>query len=96
MGISIQNRYIPTKHVNVSVTCHVPLSINYSLTKSHAVCKSTFCLLRHDITPFLKDVPHIIAYPNICNSASDTETPWKRIQGRSGHFFKKGPFNTQD
>ena len=41
--------------------CHVTLSINYSLTTtSHAVHKSTYCLLRHDIPLFLKGSPQVI------------------------------------
>uniref|UniRef100_A0A667Z024 Uncharacterized protein n=1 Tax=Myripristis murdjan TaxID=586833 RepID=A0A667Z024_9TELE len=52
---------IPQQKMSVSITCHVPLSINYSLTTtSHAVHKSTYCLLRHGIPLFLKGGPQDI------------------------------------
>ena len=53
--------YTTAKNLSVSKTCHVPLSINYSLTMmSHAVHKSSYCLLRHGIPLFLKGDPQVI------------------------------------
>lgn len=53
--------YTTTKNSNVSISRHVPLSINYSLTTtSHAVHKATYCLLRHGIPLFLKGSPKVI------------------------------------
>lgn len=50
-----------TKTVTVSITCHVPLSINYSMTTtSQAVQKSAYCALRHFIPLFLKGGPRVI------------------------------------
>lgn len=44
-----------------SITRRVPLSIKCSLTTtSHAVHKSTNCLLRHDFPVFLKGSPRVI------------------------------------
>lgn len=52
--------YARTKNKNISITCHVPLSINYSLTTPRTVHKSTYCMLRKGIPLFLKGSPQVI------------------------------------
>ncbi|MED6264445.1 hypothetical protein CHARACLAT_015051 [Characodon lateralis] len=53
---------MPKQNVNVPTTCHVPMSINYSLTMTpHAVHKSIYCLLRY---PTLEGDSQVIEVPS--------------------------------
>lgn len=63
--------YTATKNVNVSITCHFPLSINQSLTiMSRAVLKLTFCLLGHCIPLFLNGSPQVVEALEVRTSSS--------------------------
>ena len=92
--------YTTAKHVSVSVTCHVPLSINYSLTTaSHAVHKSTYCLLRHGIPLFLKGGPQVIEALGLRASTRRLSWPHRFSMGfrcgeSAGHFIWGTPVSS--